>query len=794
MEELKRIFFSRKFAGALLLLLILNAWFTWNDQRPDRQTRLFYEENYQGNYVKDENRKYIELLKKYQAMDMEQAVSEMETYWENYWKKLEESQEPGQEQEVSLSGEDVEVSAMSDINEQINYITGFGEYLQEIDESAEKMKTVSALGAEGSFSRKNIDKTVKDFQPLKTIELKLDNDRAVNAFTDGTLTGLLLMVMAVVIVLIMLEERRRGLWQFVYSLPKGRSRLAFFRCITMFLGVFSAGVLLEAENLIITGWYYGGFGDLSRAVQSNPEFSGCVLEISMGNYLLLTIIMKIIVCTFTGMIFWAAVSSLKSHAGAFAALAVIVAGEYYAYTQIGVQSSWNRFRYMNLFAFLDSGHALTSYRNLNFFGSPVGIHTLLLFALPALLLVVFLCVIFLGRQKPFAQRENLFSRIWEKIICKIKPYRHNSLFLHECYKIFIKQRCIVILAVLIVLSVLMADTEEIYYDYSTTIYNSYISQIKGAVTEEKTDYLKSESEIWLGKITESTEKTERYQQLLEQNDSTHYLEIFSSDTEYEQELKRIRQYEQARGIVEELLVLSDRLLDLQSEGINAGYVNRIGYEMYLGSGSTAQSEKEAVMMLAFLIASLAGVKSYESSQNAEKFIKSTKRGRNSLYKRKCIVGALAALLVFLPVAISGFYSVYKTYGMEGFDMSVKSLDAFADFPADLSLGGMLLLVWASRYIMLAAVALIVLFLSGKGKNMMISLFVCLLVILAPAGIVYMGFSAVSFLSVLRPMTVTYFWNQYGFDGVMWFLPCLLLLAAGVLAWRLGKGDSVKAAK
>lgn len=794
MEEWKRILFSRKFAGALLILLVLNAWFTWNDQRPDRQTRMFYEENYQGNYVKDENEKYIELLKKYQAMDMEQAVSEMGTYWESYWNKLEEKQESGQETDFSLSREDVEVSAMSEINGQINYIAGFGEYLQGIDESAEKMKTVSALGAEGSFSRKNIDKTVKDFQPLKTIELKLDNNRAVNAFTDCTFTGLLLMVMAVVIVLIMLEERRKGLWQFVYSLPKGRSRLAFWRCITMFLAVFSAGVLLEAENLIITGWYYGGFGDLSRAVQSNSEFSGCVLEISMGTYLLLSIFMKIIVCTFTGMIFWAAVSSLKSHAGAFGVLAVVIAGEYYAYTQIGVQSSFNRFRYMNLFAFLDSGHALTSYRNLNFLGNPVGIHTLLLFVFPALLVVVCLCAILLGRQKPFAQKENLFSRIWEKIIFRIKPYRHNSMFLHECYKIFVKQRCIVMVAVLIVISVLMVDTEEIYYDYSTTIYNSYMNQIKGAVTEEKKDYLKSESDIWFQKIRESTEKTERYQQLLEQNDSMNYLEIFSSDTEYEQELKRIRQYEQARSIVEELLVLSERLWDLQSEGINAGYVNKIGYEMYLGSGSAAQSTKEAIIMLAFLIAALSGVKSYESSQNAEKFIKSTKRGRNSLYKRKGIVAVLTALFVFLPVAISGFYSVYKTYGMAGFGMSVQSLDEFAEFPINLTLGSMLLLVWILRYIMLAAVALIILFLSGKAKNMMISLFVCLLVILVPAGIVYMGFSAVSFLSVLRPMTVTYFWNQYGFDGVLWFLPCFILLAAGTAAWRLGKRDSVKASK
>lgn len=789
MEELRRIFFSRKFVGALILLLILNGWFTWNDQKPDKEMREYYQENYQGDYFRDENEKYRELLKKYQSMDMEEAALEQESYWDNYWKMLEENQDlTGQEEDTVLGEKDIEISAMSSLNEQITYIEGFQEYLLAIDESAGRMKTVSALGTQGSFSRRNIDKTVKDFDQLKTVELKLDNDRGVNAFTNCTFTGLMLMVMSAVVVLVMLEERKKGLWQFVYSLPGGRCRLAFFRCVTMFAAVCFAGVLLESENLIITGWYYGGFGDLSRAVQSNPEFSGCVLGISMGTYLLLEILAKILVGTFTGVVFWVALSSFKSHAGAFAVLAAIVAGEYYAYTQISTQSSWNRFRYMNLFTFLDSGHALTTYQNLNFFGIPVAVHTLLLYVFPVLLAVVCFLVILLGRQKPFAQRGNLAGRIYEKIIFAIKPYRHNSIFLHECYKVFIRQKCAFIIIALVLFSVLTVDTEKIYYDYSTTIYNSYMNQIKGIVTEEKIDYLSSEREIWQQKITESEEKTEKYERLLEQGNE-EYLEIFADDRAYEQEQKKIMQYEQAQGIVEDLITLGERLETLQSQGVNTGFVNKIGYEMYLGAGSNTQSAGEAMMMLAFLIVSLSGIKSYESSQNADKFIRSTKRGRESLYKRKCMIAAAVSLLVFLPVTVAGFYSVYKTYGMEGFGLSVLSLDEFVQFPVNLPLGSVLVLVWGLRFLMLLAVAMIVLFLSGKTRNMMISLFVCILTVLAPAGLVYMGFSAISFLSVLRPVTVTYFWNRYGFDGILWLLPCLVLLAVGIAAWRLGRKDS-----
>ena len=798
MQELKRIFFSRKYIGVLLLLLVLNAWFTWNDQKPEKELLEYYKENYQGDYTKDENEKYQAFIKKYQTVDIDAAALELTDYFDAYWEEVFEKNEEAEEsskETYSLSEKDVEVSAMSSVKAQIDYIAGYQNYLQKIDESAEKMREVSALGKEGSFSRKNIDKTVEDYEPLKALTLKLDNERAVNAFAKCTLTGLFLMIQTVVTVLVMLEERKKGLWQFVYSLPHGRSRLAFFRCITMFLSAAFAGLLLEGENLIITGSFYGGFGDLSRAVQSNPEFSGCVLTVTMGTWIFLVVLMKIIVCAFTGMVFWAAISSLKSHTAAFAVLTVIIAGEYYAYTEIGVQSSLNRLKYMNLFGFLDSGQALANYQNLNFFGNPVGVHTLLLYIVPLLLLAVCLLAVCLGRQKPFSPKESLAARIYEKIIFSVKPYKHPFVFLHECYKVFFKQKCAVIFLVLVLISYALVNVQEIYYDYTTTIYNSYISQIKGSVTKEKTAYLESESDLWQEKAESSREKTRQYEQLLEksmEDGSTDYMELFVSNEEYEQELKKIRQYEQSADLVNELILLAERLEELETEGKNTGFVNKIGYEMYFGASGNQESAEEAMLMLAFLIVALAGIKSYESSQNADKFIKSTKRGRDFLYRRKCIVALIMTLLVFFPPALSGFYSAYKTYGMDGFSLSVQSLDEFAEFPIHLSLGGMLVFVWGLRLLMLAAVSMIVVFLSGRTKNMMISLFVCVLVLLAPAGLVYMGFSAVSFFSVLRPLTVTYFWNKYGFHGIMWLLPCIILLAAGIAAQRLGRRDSVKA--
>lgn len=152
MQELKRIFFSRKYIGALFLLLILNAWFIWNDQKPEKDLKEYYEENYQGNYIKDENEKYKELIKQYQTRDMDELASELAAYFEAYWEEVFEKREEEIEEDFSLSKKDIEVAAISSVREQVDYIAGYQNYLQGIDESAEKMREVSALGTEGSLS------------------------------------------------------------------------------------------------------------------------------------------------------------------------------------------------------------------------------------------------------------------------------------------------------------------------------------------------------------------------------------------------------------------------------------------------------------------------------------------------------------------------------------------------------------------------------------------------------------------------------------------------------------------
>lgn len=790
MEEVKRVLCDRKFIGMLILLLLVNGWLVWRELQPDAADMEYYTERYGENYEEEEREIYRELMTRYRTMDTEAALSDMEECYDTWECGLEES---GWEEEDEAAPGELKENVRLLIREQAEYILGYGDYLTDIRDTAEERKQISVLGAEGSFSGRNLDKIVEDYSSLENIELKLDNERAVDAYRDCTFTEILMLVMPATVVLILLEERKKGLWQFVYAMPKGRTRLAFIRCLLIFLTGVVTGILLEGETLVLTGVYHGGFGDLSRAVQSNPSFSGCVLKISMGTWLFLTVLIKILVCTLTGMIFWCVASFCKSHVTVFGILAVLTAGEYTAYAGIAQQSVWNKLKYINLFSFLDSGNTLAMYLNLNVSGYPVGVSTLVMPAVLVLLCLACILVISGGRKRPFQPKESILTRGYEKILFRVKPYRHNSLLLHEGYKLLVRQRCVVLLIILAYMCMNMFDTEEIMFDYRTTIYNNYLQQIEGELTDEKTAYLKAEKNIWKDKIEKSQEKTEQYELLLEQGAETEeYEALFSSYDAYQQEKKKIENWKLAETVVDELLEEAVRLEQLQAEGMKAGFVNRISYDMYIGKRGKAESMKEAVLILAFLCAALAGVQSYERSQNAEKLIRSTKNGRKILQNRKNIWSCIVAFIILVMVTAVGFYNIRTTYGMKSFGMAAQSLELLQDFPLPFSIGGTLLFLWVLRYLVLASVAGIILYISGRTKNIISSLMWCVLVIMVPAGLVYMGFSRISFISVLYPVMVTCFWNDYGFQGVMWWLPCVMVWIIGRISMHLvNKGEIVR---
>lgn len=739
MQELFRVLGNKKCIAGFFLILLLNGWLNHN----------YYSQGFDTDVYKE----YETLIEQYADTDYINAYEETDVLLNEMVMDVT-IDENGTVIEPETSAY---TEALQMVNGQLSYIIGYPAYLDYVKENAETMRKLSAFQAEDGFTRRNIEKTVSDFNKLQGIDLQLDKENAVSAFRDGGFSWLCLMLCPLPVLLVFLEERKKGLWQFVYATYGGRRRLAAKRCGILAAYTMVSVFVLELQRIFIIKKYAGGFGDVSRAVQSNIGFSECALKITVGQYIALSVAVRMFICICIVVFLWILSLVIKNSLGTFAVTVLMLFFEYHAYMDIDVGSVYQGFKYVNLFSFLDSGNLLAEYRNLNIFGKPVSVSAIMLYGVPALLLILCLVMILLGRRRPFMVSENILSKCMGRIAFIIKPYKHTVLAFHEGYKIYIKQYSLLVVLILAVVCIQISKPEIVRYDYATTIYNSYMEQIQGEYDSEKVEYLRQEEAVWERKMADSEQRIEEYQQRLQLGDGSE-TEIFASAKEYEREQEKVKQYQSASEVVGELITYSERLEKETEQGYFAGYINKIGYERLIGTKGEAGMEQSSLLIMATLVAALSAVMCYETSQNAGKFIRSTKRGRNPVLIGKSIHVAVITITVVVIVCIAQFYYIYGTYGLSGYEFSAQSLECVGSFPLRISVGQMLGLVVAGRVLVAFICAAVIMFISAKSRNLLTAVLMCAVVLLVPAVAVYMGMEVVSYISFLRPLGITHFWN------------------------------------
>ena len=230
------------------------------------------------------------------------------------------------------------------------------------------------------------------------------------------LVGDILFLLAIfVLVLSFFEDKRCGLLPLVRACPKGRRALALERLGLLLLASFALTVLLCFLPLVLAFFLYGGTETLGHTVQSVEGFRTCTLHLTVGGWIGLYFLVKVLCGFLLGLLAWSILSFLSQIQLAWLVLLGILGVEYAAWTLIAPQMAISILRYVNLFAYVFPAETLSAYVNMNFFGYPVGTLVLLgwLFALLTLLLsawVVFGAV----RRKPLGNRNLLgrFVSLW----------------------------------------------------------------------------------------------------------------------------------------------------------------------------------------------------------------------------------------------------------------------------------------------------------------------------------------------------------------------------------------------
>ena len=726
-NELVKAFCRRSTVGILLGLAVLNGVLLWINES-SKDERPYTAAQYRAVYKTIEGQSAEEAFESLSRRQQELRAIEALTFGEDISdigtdldaEALLESYASGSYLEFT-DNVFAEQELVSAVLKEVSACADYDSYLEGIDQQAQKMTGISIFSDPDSFSYKNIAKTPGDFAHLKGSSLTPGPSLGVDMATGFLPTDIagFLMIMTVVVTIVT-REKELEQTALTRATFRGRAPLGLAKLFCSFAAALLALVLLYSVNFA-AGYLTYGYGGLSRQLQSVYSFNGSDLKISLIQYFGLFLLGKLgVYCLFGALIFL--ITSLSSSSvKVYSALAVILAAEAVMYYTIPSAGWLCPLKYINLVAFANTRDIFARYLNLNLLGEPFGYKAVFVLSMAVLLLgLSVLGVVFYGRQPVIRSR----SRRLELSLFK---GRSTSLFLQECYKVFIGGRVLLILLAFggfvwlsyTPINEKFATADEIYY-------KQYMLKLEGELTPEKEQFL--------------AEEQERFEQA--QADMQRELSAGSvfAAMKYQKLLAPQAAFEQVRDHAGYL-----RTTD------GGEFVYDSGYKLLTGDETAGNKDATlALTALAMLICTLTYVYSVEYQTGAAVLLKTSPRGRGVVLLRKLIIGLMTVTVIYALTYGPYFYNVLHAYGTRGMGAPCCSMEHLSD--RGMSISGYLILLSTVRYFGLILSMVMIFLISAKAKSFIASLLIETAVLVLPIVLYLLGIEVFGWMG-LTPLVL-----------------------------------------
>ncbi|MGN0621611.1 MAG: hypothetical protein ACI4I9_07070 [Porcipelethomonas sp.] len=575
---------------------------------------------------------------------------------------------------------------ISELHEECAGIVGYKDYIENIRSQAESMTSMSVFAKPDTFNYRSIVKTPPAYENMQDVQPVFDISKGIILATDNNFTDILCgFILLSAVMSLMISDRELGMSGLLFSLKKGRGHLMLAKTGVLAAVVFGAVLLIYAENLIISEYLYG-LGDLSRPVQSLSGFIGCNLKISVFGYLILYIIFKFAAIFTVGAVLSLIAVNTKNIVSFYGISAVILTAEGIAYIKIHPLSVYSIFRYINLISFTKVNEIFSSYRNINFREYPV---PLIPASAGAVAVISVICVSLSALL--YAKKRKLEFRKLSIRFKTGKSDRVHSRIYYTLYKSLILQKGLIVIIVFFAVAGFMSEGFIKQYDVADVYYEYYTQQLKGEITQEKLDFIDSESK--------------RFEEIQTKIDKLSQNGYSSELNELYKELAPSLGFYMLKDRV-------DKIKDIDGAQIfyDTGYKRALGIAGYDDDMKYALA---AVLLCIFLISPLAA---NDRKYRMESVINSTKSGRTSYIRRSLIISALyglfAALLWIIPYAVT----IFRFYCGSGLSASVRSIADFAEPPVNMTVFQHIIMICILRTVFVIISSWIMLYISSKCRN------------------------------------------------------------------------------
>ena len=609
----------------------------------------------------------------------------------------------------------LDYALLSQLASEYDTVAGYGDFLDSVQTKAGQLAGISIFqNDETGYDLKNIEVTAAVYAGLGETAIDYYPQKGLYTAISYAFTDLILLASMLVLALLLVrQERDSGLLSLVRSLPGGRLQTALAKLGAFALSLLAVLALLYGVNLAYCAATFG-LGPLTRTIQSVPALMRCTMQITVGQYLLRFLLAKWGGAFVMGLwVMLAALVARRAAAGWAAALAgpLVMFGIRAA---IPATSRLNVIKYANLASLLQTNELLGNYRNLYWFGSPIGL-PLVEWTAAALYggaLGFGFCWVFARAQLLSASKRGFLLGLRHKT-------RATSIYKEEARKLLLLNGAALVLAAFAGFGIYQGVTAESYIGPDEIYYAYYMKHISGPFTQESYDWLEQQGE--------------EFAPLLEGNSAASGVpyDVFSLRQKY-------IVYNQ---------IINQNINYYLKEHPGAWLVYESGYRELFGFAGDADVQDTLLAGLACALC-FSGLFSMERRGGMETILCTTPLGRKRTVRAKLAVSAGVAVLIAAASCLPHFIQVLRDYGLPALFAPAMSISEFESLPAVFTLSDVLLFWFVCRIAACLCMGSITLTLGRVFGNLLPALFVsavgyCLPALLSlsgmDGGIEWLGF-------------------------------------------------------
>ncbi len=596
-----------------------------------------------------------------------------------------------------------DITFLNEVKKEINKTLEYKDYLDEIDKTA-RVGLNSGPFAKKGFSRVNILKTQQAYSKLKDIEVTYTASRGISEMLKFLPRVLIELFGAVfVAVFVLMRERESAFLHLFRSQAGGRGKNLFSRLLAMYSFILMINALIMCLSLIISCIMFGfpARGCLSSPVQSLCDFSTSSLKISVVGCIMLCWLTESLVCmllaTFTVLL---SIFIRKSQF-LFIILAMVLGIEYYWYSHIDYFSKWVNLKHINIISFLNASGLIGEYTNININGSAINLLSVALISSVAVFVLLFVISIPVYEKLYNEGREMTGKKMKvslpDFLTCSLSSLQH------ECYKIFISGKGLIIIAVFAVIMISgYKPAGRKSLSVSESFYRDYVISLEGL------------------SAADASQGVEEIRQKVKSNTGDKY-------------------YAERMEAVGEL----EKYYDYLDENNDCVFVNAEGYErLFADEKRNSINAMIASLVIILLISKLCV---YDIECGADRLIKSTRNGTDRTGKNRLVIHIIICCIVFALVYLKYFLSIANGYELNMFGRNAASLMSLSKVPHFITLKAFTALNYIRFFAGLFLIYPLCRIIAGRTKNYSMTVIFTLAIVIIPLILVYIGIPGAGYI-------------------------------------------------